>query len=81
MKTNKAHNSSKTMEKILILQVMAPTSDGEIFARPVSWEEAGDEPIVYIEHDKFTGLLSYGDRIRLGLNPSILTISTMLERL
>ena len=39
------------MEKILILQVMAPTSDGEIFARPVSWEEAGDEPIVYIEHD------------------------------
>ena len=57
------------MEKILILQVMAPTSDGDIFARPVSWEEAGDEPIVYIEHDKFTGLLSYGDRILTRIKP------------
>ena len=69
MKTNKAHNCSKTMEKILILQVMAPTSDGDIFARPVAWEEAGDEPIVYIEHDKFTGLLSYGDRILTRIKP------------
>ena len=58
------------MEKILILQVMAPTSDGDIFARPVSWEEAGDEPIVYIEHDKFTGLLSYGDRILTRIKPA-----------
>jgi len=61
VKINKADNYSKTMEKILILQVMAPTSDGDIFARPVYWEEAEDEPIVYIEHDKFTGRLSYGD--------------------
>ena len=42
---------------------MAPTSDGDILARPVFWDEVGDEPIVYIEPDKFTGNLSYGDRV------------------
>ena len=63
MKTNKAYQRPKTPDKILILKVMAPTSDGDIFARPVFWDEFGDEPIVYIEPDKFTGNLSYGDRI------------------
>ena len=42
---------------------MAPTSDGEIFARPVHWDESIEEPIVYIKHDKNTGDLSFGDRI------------------
>ena len=63
MKTNKAYQRPKTPDKILILKVMAPTSDGDIFARPVFWDEVGDEPIVYIEPDKFTGNLSYGDRV------------------
>ena len=42
MKTNKAYQRPKTPDKILILKVMAPTSDGDIFARPVFWDEVGD---------------------------------------
>ena len=45
MKTNKANQRPKTPDKILILKVMAPTSDGDIFARPVFWDEVGDEPM------------------------------------
>ena len=63
LKANKVYRSPNTTDRILILKVMAPTSDGEIFARPVHWDEAIEEPIVYIKHDKNTGDLSFGDRI------------------
>ena len=60
LKANKVYRSPNTTDRILILKVMAPTSDGEIFARPVYWDEGSEEPIVYIEHDKNTGKLSFG---------------------
>ena len=81
LKANKVYRSPNTTDRILILKVMAPTSDGEIFARPVHWDEAIEEPIVYIKHDKNTGDLSFDDRILTQIRRSILTILIMSEKL
>ena len=51
------------LSAVCVLQMMASTSDGDLFARPVDWQGSQPEPIVLMVHSSSDPALGYGDRV------------------
>lgn len=62
-KNKKSFKNPNQLPSVCILQMMASTSDGDLFARPVDWK--GDEPvpIVLMVFRASDPALAYGDRV------------------
>ena len=62
-KNKKSFKDRNQLSAVSVLQVMASTSDGDLFARPVDWQGSQPEPIVLIVHRSSDPALGYGDRV------------------
>ncbi len=54
---------------VTLLDVLPPDAEGDLFARPVKWEEAGDPPRIYLPPQKGAPALGVGDRVLARLIP------------
>ena len=62
-KKKKSFEDSNQLSPVCILQMMASTSDGDLFARPVDWKGDEPEPIVLMVFRASDPALAYGDRV------------------
>ena len=62
-KNKKSFKDRNQLSAVSVLQVMASTSDGDLFARPVDWQGSQPEPIVMMVHHSSNPALGYGDRV------------------
>ena len=62
-KNKKSFKDRNQLSAVSVLQVMASTSDGDLFARPVDWQGSQPEPIVLMVHRSSDPALGYGDRV------------------
>ena len=62
-KNKKSFKSPNQLSSVCILQIMASTSDGDLFARPVDWKGDEPEPIVLMVFRASDPALAYGDRV------------------
>ena len=61
-KNKKSFKNPNQLPSVCILQMMASTSDGDLFARPVDWKGDEPEPIVLMVFRASDPALAYGDR-------------------
>lgn len=62
-KNKKSFKNPNQLSGVCILQMMASTSDGDLFARPVDWKGDEPEPIVLMVFRASDPALAYGDRV------------------
>ncbi|CUK19416.1 Ribonuclease R [Ruegeria denitrificans] len=62
-KRNRSYRDPDRLPPVSVLQVKAPNSDGDLFARPLEWHGEGVEPIVLIVARASDPALGEGDRI------------------
>ena len=62
-KNQKSFKNPNQLSSVCILQMMASTSDGDLFARPVDWKGDEPEPIVLMVFRASDPALAYGDRV------------------
>ena len=62
-KKKKSFDDPNQLSPVSILQMMAITSDGDLFARPADWQGSQPEPIVLMVHSSSDPALGYGDRV------------------
>ena len=62
-KNKKSFKNPNQLPSVCILQMMASTSDGDLFARPVDWKGDEPEPIVLMVFRASDPALAYGDRV------------------
>ena len=62
-KNKKSFKNPNQLPSVCILQMMASTSDGDLFARPVDWIGVEPEPIVLLVFRASDPALAYGDRV------------------
>lgn len=62
-KRNRSYRDPDRLPPVSVLQVKAPNSDGDLFARPLEWHGEGVEPIVLIIPRASDPALGEGDRI------------------
>ena len=62
-KNKKSFKKPNQLPSVCILQMMASTSDGDLFARPVDWKGDEPEPIVLMVFRASDPALAYGDRV------------------
>ncbi len=62
-KRKKTYRERDKLPPVTLLQMMAPTSDGDLFARPIEWQGDGEEPIVLMILSASDPALGYGDRV------------------
>ena len=62
-KNKKSFKNPNQLPSVCILQMMASTSDGDLFARPVDWKGDEPEPIVLMVFRSSDPALAYGDRV------------------
>ena len=62
-KNKKSFKNLNQLPSVCILQMMASTSDGDLFARPVDWKGEEPEPIVLMVFRASDPALAYGDRV------------------
>ena len=62
-KNKKSFKNPNQLPSVCILQMMASTSDGDLFARPVDWKGDVPEPIVLMVFRSSDPALAYGDRV------------------
>ena len=62
-KRKKTYRERDNLPPVTLLQMMAPTSDGDLFARPIEWQGEGEEPIVLMTLSPSDPALGYGDRV------------------
>ncbi|WP_300070583.1 ribonuclease R [uncultured Ruegeria sp.] len=62
-KRNRSYRDPDRLPPVSVLQVKAPNSDGDLFARPLEWHGEGVEPIVLIILRASDPALGEGDRI------------------
>ena len=62
-KKKKSFEDPNQLSAVCVLQMMANTSDGDLFARPVDWQGSQPEPIVLMVHRSSDPALGYGDRV------------------
>ena len=62
-KNKKSFKNPNQLSSVCILQMMASTSDGDLFARPVDWKGDEPEPIVLMVFRASDPALAYGDRV------------------
>ena len=61
-KRTKSYRDPERLAPVSVLQMMHPTSDGDLFARPVEWQGSGEEPLVLMVLKPSDPALGYGDR-------------------
>ncbi|MDA7427822.1 ribonuclease R [Primorskyibacter aestuariivivens] len=62
-KRKKTYRDPDRLPPVSVLQVKAPTPDGDLFARPLEWHGEGVEPIVLVMPRASDPALGEGDRI------------------
>ena len=62
-KRKRSYRDPDRLPPVSVLQVKAPNSDGDLFARPLEWHGEGVEPIVLIVARASDPALGEGDRI------------------
>ena len=62
-KRKKSYRDRETLPPVTLLQMMHPTRDGDIFARPLEWHGEGEEPIVLMMLSPSDPAVGYGDRV------------------
>ena len=62
-KNKKSFKGPNQLPSVCILQMMANTSDGDLFARPADWMGDDPEPIVLMVFRSSDPALGYGDRV------------------
>ncbi len=62
-KRRKTYRDPESLPPVSVLQVKAPNSEGDLFARPLEWHGEGIEPIVLIIPRASDPALGAGDRI------------------
>ncbi|MGR3443085.1 MAG: ribonuclease R [Thalassococcus profundi] len=62
-KRKKTYRDPDRLPPVSVLEVKAPTPDGDLFARPMEWHGEGVEPIVLIVPRASDPALGQGDRI------------------
>ena len=62
-KNKKSFKNPNQLPSVCVLQMMASTSDGDLFARPVDWKGDEPEPIVLMVFRASDPALAYGDRV------------------
>ena len=62
-KRKKTYRDPDRLPPVSVLQVKAPTADGDLFARPLEWHGEGVEPIILIVTRASDPALGEGDRI------------------
>ena len=62
-KKKRSFEDPNQLSAVCVLQMMASTSDGDLFARPVDWQGSQPEPIVMMVHHSSNPALGYGDRV------------------
>ncbi|HSG56719.1 MAG TPA: RNB domain-containing ribonuclease, partial [Paracoccaceae bacterium] len=62
-KRQKSYRDRDSLPPVSMLQVTAPTKDGDLTARPLEWQGDGPEPHVLVVHRASDPALGEGDRI------------------
>src|SRR5210317_256133 len=62
-KRKKTYRDRDSLPPVTLLQMMHPTRDVDIFARPLEWHGDGEEPIVLMTLSPTDPAVGYGDRI------------------
>jgi ribonuclease R len=62
-KRRKTYRDPDKLPPVAVLQVLEPDIDGDLFARPLEWQGAGDEPRVLMMSKTGDPALGAGDRI------------------
>lgn len=62
-KRRKTYRDPDRLPPVSVLQVTAPSSDGDLFAKPLEWQGEGPEPVVLIVSRASDPALGEGDRI------------------
>ncbi len=62
-KRHKTYRDPDKLPPVAVLQVLEPDIDGDLFARPLEWQGAGDEPRVLMMAKAGDAALGAGDRI------------------
>ena len=62
-KRKKSYRDRDSLPPVTLLQMMAPTSDGDLYARPIEWQGEGEEPIVLMILSPSDPALGYRDRV------------------
>ena len=62
-KRKKTYRDPDKLPPVSVLQVLAPGSDGDLFARPLEWQGDGPEPVILLVLRAADPALGAGDRI------------------
>lgn len=62
-KRDKSYRDPDRLPPVSVLQMMHPTSDGDMYARPVEWHGSGQEPLVLMVFKSSDPAVGYGDRV------------------
>ncbi|MDQ7069935.1 MAG: ribonuclease R [Rhodobacterales bacterium] len=62
-KRKKTYRDPDRLPPVSVLQITAPTGDGDLTARPMEWQGAGDEPKIILISKASDPALGEGDRI------------------
>ncbi len=62
-KRHKTYRDPDRLPPVSVLEVLAPTSDGDLLAKPLEWQGEGREPVVLIVPRASDPALGQGDRI------------------
>ncbi|ARE40085.1 3'-to-5' exoribonuclease RNase R [Rhodovulum sp. P5] len=62
-KRRKTYRDPERLPPVSVLQMLAPTPDGDLFAKPLEWHGEGPEPRVLFIARQTDGALGEGDRI------------------
>ncbi|WP_146584784.1 ribonuclease R [Puniceibacterium confluentis] len=62
-KRHKTYRDPDRLPPVSVLQVLAPSRDGDLFARPLEWQGEGREPVVLVMPRASDPALGEGDRI------------------
>lgn len=61
-KRSKSYRDPETLAPVTVLQMMHPTRDGDLLARPVEWHGASEEPLALMVLKSSDPAVGYGDR-------------------
>jgi len=62
-KQKKTYRDPDKLPPVSVLQVLAPSRDGDLFARPLEWQGDGNEPLIALVTRASDPALGEGDRI------------------
>lgn len=67
-KRARSYSDPDKLPPVSMLQVLAPTADGDLLARPLEWQGSGAEPVILLVSKATDPALGEGDRILVRLS-------------